>query len=176
MRDGGGIKPDLEVKADSMPNIAYYLSVGDSTEVMFNYIVDYIAQHPTIGSDPTQFHLTEADYQEFRKRVVESGFTYDPVSRKQFDELVKTAKFEGYYEEAKEAFDQLSEKLNHNVATDLDKNRVTIMQMLELDIVSAYHYQRGSLRAGLVIDRQLKEAKQLLQNSSEYQKLLQPTK
>lgn len=176
VRDGGGIKPDLEVKADSMPNIAYYLSVGDSTEVMFNYIVDYIAQHPTIGSDPTQFHLTEADYQEFRKRVVESGFNYDPVSRKQFDELVKTAKFEGYYEEAKEAFNLLSEKLKHNVATDLDKNRMTIMQMLELDIVSAYHYQKGSLRAGLMNDRQLKEAKQLLQNSSEYQKLLQPAK
>ena len=178
VRDGGGIKPDLEVKADSMPNIAYYLSMGgmDSTEVMFNYIVDYIAQHPTIDSDPTQFHLTDADYQEFRKRVVESGFTYDPVSRKQFNELVKTAKFEGYYEEAKEAFDQLSEKLNHNVATDLDKHRETILQMLELDIVSAYHYQKGSLRAGLVNDRQLKEAKQLLQNSSEYQKLLQPAK
>ena len=172
VRDGGGIKPDLEVKADSMPNIAYYLSVGDSTEVMFNYIVDYIAQHPTIGSDPTQFHLTEADYQEFRKRVVESGFTYDPVSRKQFDELVKTAKFEGYYEEAKEAFNLLSEKLKHNVATDLDKNRVTIMQMLELDIVSAYHYQRGSLRAGLMNDRQLKEALRLLQNGKEYRGLL----
>ena len=28
VRDGGGIKPDVEVKPDSLPNIAYYLSVS----------------------------------------------------------------------------------------------------------------------------------------------------
>ncbi len=176
VRDGGGIKPDVEVKADSLPNIAYYLSVGglDSTEVMFDYIVDYIATHPTIGDDPTQFHLTEQDYQAFRQRVIDSGFTYDPVSRKQFDELVKTAKMEGYYDDAREAFDALSEKLRHNVANDLDKHRETIVQMLELDIISAYHYQSGFLRAGLSTDRQLRKAIELLNNPEEYQKLLKP--
>ena len=39
VRDGGGIMPDVEVKSDTMPNIAYYLSASgvDSTEVMFDY-------------------------------------------------------------------------------------------------------------------------------------------
>ena len=178
VRDGGGISPDVEVKADSLPNIVYYLSIGglDSTEVMFDYIVDYIASHPSIGDDPTTFHLTDQDYAEFRQRVIDSGFTYDPMSRKQFDELVKTAKMEGYYDEAKEAFDALSEKLKHDVASDLDKHRSTIMQMLELDIISAYHFQAGSLRAGLAYDRQLKEAMRLLNSPKEYQGLLQPAK
>lgn len=178
VRDGGGISPDVEVKADSLPNIVYYLSIGglDSTEVMFDYIVDYIASHPSIGDDPTAFHLTDQDYAEFRQRVIDSGFTYDPMSRKQFDELVKIAKIEGYYDEAKEAFDALSEKLKHDVASDLDKHRSTIMQMLELDIISAYHFQAGSLRAGLAYDRQLKEAMRLLNSPKEYQRLLQPAK
>ncbi len=178
VRDGGGISPDVEVKADSLPNIVYYLSIGglDSTEVMFDYIVDYIASHSSIGDDPTAFHLTDQDYAEFRQRVIDSGFTYDPMSRKQFDELVKTAKMEGYYDEAKEAFDALSEKLKHDVASDLDKHRSTIMQMLELDIISAYHFQAGSLRAGLAYDRQLKEAMRLLNSPKEYQGLLQPAK
>lgn len=178
VRDGGGIKPDVEMKADTVPNIVYYLSMGgmDSTEVMFDYVVDYIARHPSIGDDPTKFHLTDADYQSFRQRVIESGFTYDPVSRKQFDELVKTAKFEGYYEGAKEAFDMLSEKLKHDVASELDKYRETIMQMLELDIIAAYHYQTGSLRAGLPYDKQLHEAIRLLNSPDEYRKLLQPKK
>ena len=176
VRDGGGIKPDIEVKADSLPNIAYYLSVGglDSTEVMFDYVVDYIATHPSIGDDPMSFHLTEQDYQDFKERVIKSGFTYDPVSRKQFNELVKTAKFEGYYEEAREAFDALSEKLRHNVAKELDRHHDTIKQMLELDIISAYHYQAGFLRAGLAYDRQLRKAMELLGNPEEYQKLLRP--
>ena len=35
VRDGGGIQPDVEVKADTIPNIAFYLSASgqDSTEV-----------------------------------------------------------------------------------------------------------------------------------------------
>ena len=178
VRDGGGISPDVEVKADSLPNIVYYLSIGglDSTEVMFDYIVDYIASHPSIGDDPTAFHLSDQDYAEFRQRVIDSGFTYDPMSRKQFDALVKTAKIEGYYDEAKEAFDTLSEKLKHDVASDLDKHRSTIMQMLELDIVSAYHFQSGSLRAGLKHDKQLQQAVRLLNSPEEYQKLLEPKK
>jgi len=178
VRDGGGIKPDVEVKGDTLPNIVYYLSVGglDSTEVMFDYVVDYVARHPSIGDDPTKFHLTDADYQEFRQRVIESGFTYDPVSQKQFDELVKTAKFEGYYEEAKEAFDALSAKLKHDVASDLDKHRDVILQALELDIISAYFYQSGALRAGLAYDSQLREAVRLLNSPEEYKKLLQPKK
>lgn len=177
VRDGGGIKPDVEIKGDSVPNILYYLSIGglDSTEVMFDYVVDYIAKHPTIESDPTKFHLTEADYANFRQRVIDSGFTYDPVSRKQFDELVKTAKIEGYYDEAKEAFDALGEKLKHNVASDLDKHKSMILQALELDIISAYHFQAGALRAGLTYDKQLKEAIRMLNTPAEYKKLLQPS-
>ena len=175
VRDGGGIKPDVEVKNDTMPNIAYYLSVGglDSTEVMFDYIVDYIARHEQIAP-AAQFHLTEQDWQEFRQRVIDSGFSYDDLSRKQFDELVKTAKFEGFYDQAREAFDALSEKLKHDVATELDRHRQVIQQMLELDIITAYYYQRGSIEAGLAYDHQLTEAEELLKSPEKYAKVLAP--
>ena len=175
VRDGGGIKPDVELKNDTMPNIAYYLSAGglDSTEVLFDYVVDYIDHHPTIAP-ARDFHLTDADWQAFRQRVIESGFSYDPVSQKQFDELVKTAKFEGYYDDAKEAFEALEKKLKHDVASDLDKHRETIQQILELDIISAYYFQGGSIEAGLYADKQLKEAERLLKTPAEYRKILEP--
>ena len=175
VRDGGGIKPDVELKNDTMPNIAYYLSVGglDSTEVLFDYVVDYLAQHPTIVP-AKDFHLTDADWQLFRQRVIDSGFSYDPVSKKQFEELVKTAKFEGYYDEAKDAFDALEKKLKHDVASDLDKHRETIQQILEMDIIGAHYYQAGSIEAGLYGDKQLKEAERLLKSPEEYRKILEP--
>ena len=177
VRDGGGIKPDIELKNDTMPNIAYYLSVGglDSTEVMFDYVVDYIAQHPTIAP-ATEFHLSDADWEAFKQRLVESGFSYDALSKKQFDELVKTAKFEGYYDDARDAFDALEKKLHHDLASELDKYRETIQEMLELDIISAYYYQRGSIAAGLGYDKQLKEAVRLLRSPEEYQRILHPGK
>ena len=176
VRDGGGIKPDLEVKNDTMPNIAYYLSASglDSTEVLFDYVVDYIDHHPTIAS-PKEFHLTDEEWLSFRQRVIDSGFSYDPVSKKQFDELVKTAKFEGYYDDAKDAFDVLGQKLRHNVASDLDKHRETIQQIVEQDIIAAYYYQAGGIESGLDYDKQVKEAERLLKSPDEYEKILRPT-
>ena len=176
VRDGGGIKPDLEVKADTIPNIAFYLSASgqDSTEVMFDYVVDYIAKHPTIAP-AKDFHLSDADWQAFKARVVESGFAYDPVSKKQFAELVKTAKFEGYYEDAKQTFDELEKQLNHNVAFDLDKHEKVLRQLVEQEIISAYYYQTGTIEAGLNHDKQLKAAEKLLKSPEEYKKLLTPS-
>ncbi len=177
MRDGGGIKPDIEVKADTIPNIAYYLSASgqDSTEVMFDYVVDYIAKHPTIAK-PAEFHLTDADWEEFKARVIKSGFTYDPVSQKQLEQLVKTAQFEGYYDDAKEAFDNLEKKLNHDVAVDLEKHKKVLLKVIEADIIAAYYYQAGAIEAGLQYDRQVKEAQKLLKDMEEYKKILVPKK
>lgn len=177
VRDGGGIKPDIEVKADTIPNIVFYLSATgqDSTEVMFDYVVDYIAKHPQIAK-PSEFHLTDADWEEFKSRVIKSGFTYDPVSKKQLDQLVKTAQFEGYYDDAKEAFDNLEKKLNHDVAVDLEKHKQVLLQVIEADIIAAYYYQAGSIESGLQYDRQVKEAQKLLKNQDEYKKILAPKK
>ena len=177
VRDGGGIMPDIELKGDTIPNIAFYLSASgqDSTEVMFDWVVDYIAKHPTIVS-PSEFHLADADWQDFRESVIKSGFTYDPVSKKQFKELVKTAKFEGYYEEAKSAFDTLESKLNHNVAFDLDKHERVIRQIVEQEIIAAYYFQAGTIESSLRYDKQLKEAIRLLKSPEEYKKVLTPQK
>ena len=173
VRDGGGIKPDLEVKADTLPNIVYYLSATgrDSTEVMFDYIVDYIDRHPTIAP-ASEFHLSDADFEDFKQRVIKSGFTYDPISRKQFEELVKTAKFEGYYDDAKDAFDMLEGRLTHDVAKDIERHQQTLRHLLEQEIIAAYYYQEGTIEAGLNYDKQMEAAEQLLKNPEEYQKLL----
>jgi len=177
VRDGGGIMPDVEVRNDTIPNIAFYLSASgqDSTEVLFDWVVDYINKHPTIAS-PREFHISDADFADFKQHVIKSGFTYDPVSEKQLKELVKTAKAEGYYEQAKEAFDLLESKLRHDVATDVDKHEEVLRQVLELDIIAAYYYQAGAIEAGLKYDRQLKEAIRLLKDTDEDRKMLTPKK
>lgn len=175
VRDGGGIAPDVEVKPDTMPNIVLYLDRLDSLEVMFDYVTDYIARHPSIAP-ADEFHLSEADFAEFKQRVIQSGFTYDPVSQKQLKELVKTARFEGYYDDAKAEFEALEAKLKHDVARDLDRYRQQLCELMEQDIVSAYYYQRGAIKAGLNYDKQLKEAERILKDEEAYRQLLKPKK
>ena len=110
MRDGGGIKPDVEVKPDTLPNIAFYIDRLDSMEVMFDYVADYVAKHDSIAP-PKEFRLSDADFEDFKQRVVSSGFNYDPESDKALDQLEKLARFEGYYQDAKEEFEALRKKL-----------------------------------------------------------------
>ena len=164
---GTGIEPDITVKLDTLPNIAYYLAGSgvDSTEVTFDYVVDYISKHPTIDR-PSDFHISDADFADFKERVLKSGFTYDPVSKKQLDELVKTAKFEGYYDDARQTFEQLEEKLKHDVSREIDRHAAVLRQMLESDIIAAYYYQQGVLEAGLRYDKQLQEALRVLKESA----------
>lgn len=175
VRDGGGIKPDIEVKADSLPNIALYLSRGglDSTEVMFSYVVDYIRRHPTIA--PVEdFKLTDSDYAEFKKRVIESGFKYDRETSRLYEGLVKVAKLEGYYEDAKPEFEALKNKLRHNLERELDNNSAVIRRLLENDIVGAYYYQKGVIAHFIKSDTQIAEAKKLLLDGERYKSILQP--
>ena len=176
VRDGGGIKPDVEVKPDSLPNIAFYLAgARDSNEVMLNYEVDYIAKHPTIAS-PEEFALTDADYEEFKARVLKANFKYDRETEKYLKDLEKLAKFEGYYEDAKPEFEALKKKLSHNVAKDLDYNKATIKRLLENAIVAAYYFQAGAIQNSLRYDKQVKAAMKLLQSPEEYEKILHPVK
>ena len=177
VRDGGGIKPDIEVKPDSLPNIAFYLSRVDTTDIMLNYEIDYIAAHPTVAS-PKDFELSDADYEQFKQRVIKSGFTYDQVSEKILKELESLARFEGYYDDAKPEFEALRQKLKHNIAKDLDYpyNKQKIKELIAADLMAAYYFEKGSLENSLRNDKQFAEAARLLGNPIEYQKLLQPKK
>lgn len=173
VRDGGGIKPDVEVLPDSLPNIVYYLTVSglDSTEVLSDFEVDYIAKHPTIAP-AGKFRLSDADYENFKQRVLKSGFNYDPESEKALANLKKIVKFEGYYDDAKTEFENLEKKLKHNIARDLDRNKDVLKRVIASDIVAAYYYQAGSIENSLSHDNQVQEAMKLIKDKARYNSIL----
>ena len=172
VRDGGGIKPDVEFRGDTIPNIAVYLANSnsglDSTEVMFNWVVDYIMKHDTIAQ-PEKFRLSESEWKDFSKAVVDAGFKYDRETVKLYDELIKVAKLEGYYEDNKDEFEALKSKFKHNLAHELEKNEKQIRRVLEADIIAAYYYQKGAIAYQNGFDKQVQEAKRLVM-SDDYQK------
>lgn len=176
VKDGGGIEPDITVLPDSMPNITYYLvGVRDSDELVSTFEQQYIAAHPTIAK-PSEFALTDADYEQFKQMVLKSRFKYDALSDNTLDELEKMAKFEGYYDDAKPEFEALRKKLQPNLAKDLDFNKKSIMRMLQQDIVTNYYYQRGAIENSLAGDNQVQEAFKLLGDRQRYDSILRPSK
>lgn len=174
--DAGGITPDVVVEGDSLPNIAYYLAAArDSNEVLLNYEVDYIAKHPTVAQ-PADFELSDEDYAEFKKRVLDSGFTYDRTSEKFLKDLEQLTRFEGYYDDAKPEFEALKKKLSHNAAKDLEYNKQAIKNIINNDLMAAYYFQRGATQNSLRHDKQMDEAMKLIADGERYAKILNPKK
>lgn len=168
VRDGGGIRPDIEVKGDKIPNIVFYLMNDD---LIFDYATQYCWDHPTLAS-VDDFKLTDADYEAFKKLVKSRNFTYDRQSEKMLKSLKEIAEFEGYMTEAAEEFKALEKKLNHNLDRDLDYFAKPIKEYISQEIVTRYFYQRGAAMEWLKDDTDLEEAIKVLQNPVRYREIL----
>lgn len=168
VRDGGGIRPDIEVKGDKIPNIVFYLMNDD---LIFDYATQYCWEHPTLAS-VDDFKLTDADYDAFKKLVKSRNFTYDRQSEKMLKSLKEIAEFEGYMTEAAEEFKALEKKLNHNLDRDLDYFAKPIKEYISQEIVTRYFYQRGAAMERLKDDTDLDEAIKVLQNPVRYREIL----
>ena len=168
VRDGGGIRPDIEVKMDKTPNILFYL-VND--DMIFDYATQYVIKHPTIAK-VEDFQLTDADYADFKEMLKKRDFTYDRQSEEVLKKLKEFAEFEGYMENAKEEFAALEKKLQHNLDLELDRFAKDIKPLIAEEIVKRYYFEKGAVQETLKDDEDLKKAIEVLQQPEEYNKVL----
>lgn len=168
VRDGGGIRPDIEVKGDRLPNIVFYLMNED---IIFDYATRYCWDHPALASVDS-FQLTDEDYKEFKKLVKSRDFKYDRQSEKMLKSLKEVAEFEGYMEGAAEEFKALEKKLNHNLDRDLDYFAKQIKGYIAQEIVTRYFYQRGAAMERLKEDEDLEKAIEVLHDAGRYKRIL----
>ena len=166
--EGSGVKPDIVLEHDTIANIVYYLSDAD---VLVDWGTAYCQAHPVIPA-VSDFALTDDDYEAFKKMVKESGFKYDKMSSKKLEDLKKVAKFEGYYDDAKELFDSLESKLEHNVDKDMDRKKADIMKLLSMEIVRRAYFQAGTAEEALKDDKDFDEAVRVLGDADLYGKTL----
>lgn len=168
VRDGGGVTPDIEVKQGKLPNILFYL-VNDN--LIFDYATEYCLKHPTVAA-PEEFMITEADYEDFKQLVKKADFKYDQQTEKMLKNLKEMAEFEGYLASASAEFKALESKLTHDLDRDLDHFSKEIKNMIAIEIIKRYYYQRGGIIEQLKEDPDLKEAVKLLTDSARYKQLL----
>ena len=168
VRDGGGIRPDVEVKSDRFANIIFYMIKDD---IIFDYATRYCWEHPTLAS-VDDFKLTDEDYDSFKEFVKGRKFTYDRQSESMLKTLKELAEFEGYMEGASKEFEALEKKLNHNLDRDLDHFSKQIKRFVSQEIVTRYFFQRGACMQRLKNDKQLDKAIEVLKNEEQYAKIL----
>lgn len=170
VRDGGGIKPDVEIQADTLPTIVIDLATHDA---LFDYCTHYAQTHETIAP-AGEFALNDADYEELIQYVKQANFTYNKRTEEVLKLLGEIAQREGYLEESQQEFDALKAKLKGDLRRDMLRFREEISTYVCNDIVRRYYYEWGGIRQALTTDKTFQRALQLLDEEGAYQRLLQP--
>ncbi len=166
--DSGGIDPDIEVKGHEYSNITASLM---SKQHIFNYATQYRSKHSSLAQ-PKSFELTDTDFNDFVRFLGAKEYDYVTESEQLLKDLRKSAEKEKYLTAIQQDLQTLESQIKHDKNKDLSKFKTEIEDLLEQEIVSRYHYQKGRIEEMLEEDPAVKKAISILSNSSEYQQLL----
>ena len=172
VHEKGGISPDVEIAAERLPNLLFYLANSD---VLLDFATDYARRYPTIAPIE-EFEVSDSLFAAFKEAVKASDFTYDRQSEKALAALKEVAEFEGYTTDAAAEFAALEKKLSHDIDRDFDIFKADICELLADEVVTRYYYQRGAIIQAIKSDSTLLRARTLLGDEVAYKEILAPVK
>ena len=168
--DGGGITPDEKIETAGYSRIAVELL---SRDLIWNYAVQYMIKHDEIAA-PEQFSLTDSEYEDFIAFMEQQEFDGRSATEVVLEQLLTTAKREGYDTQVIKQLDELKMITNGDRAKDLLRHKAEIKRLLEGEISCFYYYQKGRIRSMLRYDQELNKAIEIVSDPQKYRKLLVP--
>ena len=172
VRDGGGIRPDVEPKSDELSTLLFYL-IQDMA--VFDFATDFKLKNETIASADS-FTVSDEVYAEFTAFLKKRGFTYDLQSAKILKDLKKMIEFEGFTSITKEEIENLEKKLHANLDHSLEHFKKDVKDIIADEVIKRYYGNKGEIIYNLREDRDLKEAFAILKDNEQYRKTLSPNK
>jgi carboxyl-terminal processing protease len=90
----------------------------------------------------------------------------------ELQQFTEEAKKEKYFSDLKNQLDQINSRIAESKKNELTLYKDEIKMLLEEEIVSRYHLERGAIEAGFKYDTDVKKAAEVLHNNDQYKKLL----
>ena len=150
--ENGGIAPDIAAASHPYSRPTVSLVYND---IVGSYAIQYFIAHEHIDRD---FHLTDAEYEDFVKYAAAQDFDARTAAQTVLDQLIKAARTEGLYDTYKEEIEALQKKVNMDKETVLRAKKDEILPIVEQEIVTCYYFNRASVPVALRYDAQLREA------------------
>lgn len=172
VRDGGGIRPDVEPKNEKLTTLLFYLMQDMS---IFDFATQYALEHDSIPTADI-YEVSDEDYNKFKQYIISTGFNYDMQSSKILSQLKKMIEFEGYSEATKEEIASLEKKLQHNLEHDLDYFAKDVKQLLADEIIKRYYGQKGEIIYSLREDTDIATSYDILNDREKYNEILSAKK
>lgn len=168
VKDGGGIAPDIEIKPETLSQIATELYLGS---YIFDFATQYYWANPGITT-PEMFSFSDNDYNDFRSFLEKRNFSYTTLTEDSFNDMINVAKKEKYYDRHKATFEALEKELSHSLDKDLELYRIEISELIEDEIVRRYFYDAGAIAHSIHDDIQIKKAVETLNSRETYEAIL----
>jgi len=166
--DGGGIIPDIKTKSRRFSNIAMTLY---SKFLIFDYATKFAQLHLTIP--PTgEFEITDTIYNDFLSFLSDKKYDYTTRSERTLDLLKKEAESEDYMTAIQDEYHHLKSKMQENKKEDLNKYQDQIRELLKMEIISRYYYQKGKIQSSLKHDPDIAIAVNTLKDPEKYNAIL----
>lgn len=162
--DGGGVKPDVLLPADTATGIVKALL---EQHLIFDFATEWTLKHPVIDSIET---FSFGDWEDFNRFVQGKNFAYESASEQKLKELRTVATSENYPLGAD--IQALENKIKAEKKGEIIKNKARILHEIEQEIVGRYYFQRGKVRKSLKNDPEVEEAVKLLNDPARYQAIL----
>ena len=165
---GGGILPDIKIKK---PETTETTKTVLSSNMFFNYATNYFYENKTIV-EPSKFSLNDADYKSFKEYASKHQADFETSTEAEFLKASKKAEEENLDGGLTSSYSNLLKNIQSEKLKELDKNKDEILSKLTEEIVKRYYYEEGVYQQKAVFDATILEAVSLLNNTSEYNKIL----
>ncbi len=161
--DGAGIDPDIATgKSEQSP----YVKALVDQKLVFDYATVYYHQNPKPAEG---FYLSDAEWKKFENWLGKQKVDFETAEQKAIRQLRAEAEEPG---KSKGPLEQLSKIADSNAGTLLQKHAEEIRNLLELEILSRYHYQKAMKFVAFERDRDIQEALKVFASPVRYKSLL----
>ena len=154
VRDGGGITPDVNIKAPSYSRLVYSLVLSG---VVDNFVLNYVREHDSIAPIDA-FRLTDKDFESFISFAKTQEFDYRSGAKALFDKIKEELEADGLAESMSEEIAALGKALDMDKETFIRLKKNEIIPFLEEEIAVRYYYQEAGIKVRIRYDKQLEEA------------------
>jgi carboxyl-terminal processing protease len=168
VHDGGGIEPDVRLEATEASALTQVLY---EKGLLFDYATYYTSKHKE-PVDAKTFSLSDEDYQQFVTWMKDKDYKYKSYVEQELEQFVNEAKKEKYYPELKGQLELIQTRVADSKKNELTINKEQLKMLLEEEIVSRFHLEKGSVLVGFKYDNEVKKAVDILHDNKQYRKIL----
>lgn len=160
--DGGGVTPDVKIKISEKTKATEKLL---ESKAIFNFAVDYARKNKITSLESFSF----SDFQAFKNYLKSKDTTFVTKQERLFKRAYKSVKQE---ETISSEYKQLTDKLTDFKIKEVEKNKDIVLLKIQDEILEHSFYKKGVYQHHLKHDPTIKQAVDILNNTSKYNKIL----